>query len=272
MDGSSHGRAVLEALLVTFLWSTSWILMRIGLREIPALTFAGLRYTIAALVLLPGVWSARRELRALPRRDWRRLATLGVVFYAFTQGGVFLALTRLEAASLSLVLCFTPALVATAGLVTLREKPAAVQWIGLALGVGGVLLFFSPTFSRGDGLGFALAGFVLCANAAASLLGRSINRRRVASPIVVTAISMGVGAVLLLGVGLATQGLPKLSATGWGIVAWLAVVNTAVAFTLWNRSLRVLSAVESSTIKTRWRSRSPLSPGSSLARTSVPSG
>ncbi len=181
-------------------------------------------------------------------------------------------MTRLEAASLSLVLCFTPALVATAGLVTLREKPAAVQWIGLALAVGGVLLFFSPTFSRGDGLGFALAGFVLCANAAASLLGRSINRRRVASPIVVTAISMGVGAVLLLGVGLATQGLPKLSATGWGIVAWLAVVNTAVAFTLWNRSLRVLSAVESSTIKTRWRSRSPLSPGSSLARASVPSG
>ncbi len=60
MDGSSHGRAVLEALLVTFLWSTSWILMRIGLREIPALTFAGLRYTIAALVLLPGVWSACR--------------------------------------------------------------------------------------------------------------------------------------------------------------------------------------------------------------------
>jgi drug/metabolite transporter (DMT)-like permease len=146
------------------------------------------------------------------------------------------------------VLCFTPALVATAGLATLGEKPRAMQWIGLALAVGGVLLFFSPAFGRGDALGFALAGLTLCANAAASLLGRAINRRRMASPIVVTAISMGVGAVLLLGAGLATQGLPRFSAMGWVIVGWLAVVNTAIAFTLWNRTLRVLSAVESSTI------------------------
>ncbi len=248
MSGSSHRRAVCEALLVTFLWSTSWILMRFGLREIPALTFAGLRYTLASLVLLPWVWSARREVCALSGRDWVRLVALGVVFYALTQGGIFLALSRLEAAPLSLVLGFTPVLVAAVGLVALREKPSAVQWIGLALAVGGALLFFSPTSARGDALGFALAGLVLCANAAASLLGRSVNRRSTASPIVVTAVSMGVGAAILLGVGTATQGLPKLSVTGWVIVAWLAVVNTALAFTLWNRTLRVLSAVESSAI------------------------
>jgi drug/metabolite transporter (DMT)-like permease len=64
----------------------------------------------------------------------------------------------------------------------------------------------------------------------------------------VTAISMGVGALSLLGIGLAVQGLPPISPAGWGIVAWLAVVNTALAFTLWNRSLRELSAVESSII------------------------
>ncbi len=248
LKGLSHGRAVFLALLVTLLWSTSWVLMRIGLREIPALTFAGLRYTMAALVLLPGVWSARREVRALPRRDWGWLVALGVAFYGLTQGGVFLALTRLKAAPLSLVLSFTPVLVAAAGLVTLGERPSRTQWIGLALAVGGALLFFSPTRVRGDVLGFALAGLTLCANAAAALLGRSVNRRAVGTPVVVTAISMGVGAVLLLGVGLATQGLPALSAQGWGIIAWLAVVNTALAFTLWNRTLRALSAVESSAV------------------------
>lgn len=248
MNPACHRRAVLEALLVTFLWSTSWILMRFGLREIPALMFAGLRYTLASLVLLPWVWSARREVRALSGRDWVRLVALGVVFYALTQGGIFLALSRLEAAPLSLVLGFTPVLVAAVGLVALREKPSAVQWIGLAFAVGGALLFFSPMSARGDAVGFALAGLVLCANVAASLLGRSVNRRSTASPIVVTAVSMSVGAAILLGVGTATQGLPKLSVTGWGIVAWLAVVNTALAFTLWNRTLRVLSAVESSAI------------------------
>ena len=34
----------------------------------------------------------------------------------------------------------------------------------------------------------------------------------------------------------------------WAIIAWLAVVNTAFAFTLWNHTLRTLSAVESSVI------------------------
>lgn len=44
---SPHTRAVLQALLVTFLWSTSWVLIKIGLADIPALTFAGLRYVLA---------------------------------------------------------------------------------------------------------------------------------------------------------------------------------------------------------------------------------
>jgi drug/metabolite transporter (DMT)-like permease len=49
-------------------------------------------------------------------------------------------------------------------------------------------------------------------------------------------------------VGLATQGLPHLSWKSWGIIAWLAAINTAFAFTLWNHTLRRLTAVESSLI------------------------
>ena len=59
---------------------------------------------------------------------------------------------------------------------------------------------------------------------------------------------MGVGAAFLLGSGLVVQGLPPLSPSGWAVIVWLAVVNTALAFTLWNRTLQVLSAVESSII------------------------
>jgi len=46
--------AIFHALLVTFLWSTSWILIKIGLQNrLPPLTFAGFRYTLASLVLAP---------------------------------------------------------------------------------------------------------------------------------------------------------------------------------------------------------------------------
>jgi len=44
---------VLLALLVTLIWSTSWVFIRIGLKDIPALTFAGLRYFFAFLFLIP---------------------------------------------------------------------------------------------------------------------------------------------------------------------------------------------------------------------------
>jgi drug/metabolite transporter (DMT)-like permease len=59
---------------------------------------------------------------------------------------------------------------------------------------------------------------------------------------------MGIGSLVLLGTGLGTQGLPQFSFSGWLIVLWLAAVNTAFAFTLWNLTLRSLSAMESSVI------------------------
>lgn len=48
----SHTKAILQALLVTFIWSLSWVFIKIGLAEIPALVFAGLRYSLAAFTLL----------------------------------------------------------------------------------------------------------------------------------------------------------------------------------------------------------------------------
>jgi drug/metabolite transporter (DMT)-like permease len=59
---------------------------------------------------------------------------------------------------------------------------------------------------------------------------------------------MGVGSLILLATGLLMEGVPRLDASGWSIVLWLAVVNTALAFTLWNHTLRRLTAIESSLI------------------------
>ncbi|MGB2984173.1 MAG: EamA family transporter [Candidatus Bipolaricaulia bacterium] len=249
MRTPANKRAILQALFVTFLWSTSWVLIKVGLKEIPPLTFAGLRYAIACAILLPGLWRRRAEVRALTRTHWAQLIALGIAFYALTQGGQFLTLNHLDAIPFSLILSFTPLLVAVGGTFALREIPARLQWFGIALVLVGAAVYFAPSDTlRGSGIGFVLAGLTLCANTMASLLGRLVNRRRIASPLVVTAISMGIGAACLLGAGMGTQGVPVLTLRAWGIVLWLAIVNTAVAFTLWNRTLRTLSATESSVI------------------------
>jgi drug/metabolite transporter (DMT)-like permease len=243
--------AILQALFVTFLWSTSWVLIKIGLRQVPALTFAGLRYLLAFLVLVPvlGLRGHAGLLRRLAARDWLRLAALGVLFIAITQGGQFMALAYLPAVTVNLVLSLTTIAVALMGLIFLAERPGDLQWLGIGLALAGALIYFIPVgVGGGQTAGLLAAGVCVLANAASSVMGRDVNRRRDMPPLVVTTVSMGFGAVLLLGGGLVFQGLPRLDLTGWGIVGWLAVVNTALAFTLWNRTLQTLTAVESSVI------------------------
>jgi drug/metabolite transporter (DMT)-like permease len=238
-------------LFVTFLWSTSWVLIKIGLKELPALTFAGLRYSLAFACLLPFVLrgAPRDELRRLTPRDWLSLSALGVVYYAATQGAQFLGLFYLPAATVSLFLNFTSLAVAGLGLVFLGEAPTRLQWAGMALFLAGLVFYFYPlALEPGQMMGVWVMLGGVAANALSAVMGRAINRAGRLSPLVVTAPGMGIGGLLLLGIGLLLQPMPQLSWQGWLILLWLAVVNTALAFTLWNRTLRSLSAVESSNI------------------------
>jgi drug/metabolite transporter (DMT)-like permease len=119
----------------------------------------------------------------------------------------------------------------------------------MALFIAGALLFFYPiVIPAGQGLGYLFAGIHIAATSLSSVVGRGINRNRRLHPLTVTLVSMGVGSIVLLGLGLATEPWPRLTLANWAIVLWLAVVNTAFAFTLWNHTLRTLSAVESSVI------------------------
>jgi drug/metabolite transporter (DMT)-like permease len=177
------------------------------------------------------------------------LAVLGIVFYTLTQGGQFLTLNHLEAVTFNLLLSFTTVLVVLFGVVALAEFPTRWQCVGLVILISGVIVYFYPVFiPAGRGLGLTLAAITVCANAVAFVMGRSVNRQGTIPPLVVTVISMGIGAFLLLGIGVVVQGLPPINPFGWAIVVWLAVINTALAFTLWNNTLRTLSALESSII------------------------
>lgn len=249
MRFSTHIKAVLQAFLVTFLWSTSWILIKIALAEIPPLTFAGLRYTCAFLVLLPVLWRRKNKIRTLTLQEWRNLVALGFVFYALTQGGVFISLKYLEPITFSLMLNFTTVFVAVLAFLSLKEVPSWWQWCGILVFLAGVLTYFSPRIiPTGSRIGLIWGGLTVFANAAASVLGRSVNKGNRTDPLVVTVISMGIGAIILLSAGLTFQGLPPISAQSWAIIIWLAIVNTAFAFSLWNKTLQILPAAESSMI------------------------
>ena len=246
-----HLGAVLQALLVTFLWSTSWVLIKIGLADIPAITFAGLRYSLAFLCLLPFALRPAylKPLRSLSRGAWARLVALGLLFYAVTQGAQFLGLAYLPSVTVSLLLNFTTVAVALMGIPLLAERPTVLQWSGVVLNVAGIVTYFYPVaIPAHQVVGLTVVVIGVLANAGSSILGRRVNRAGDVPPLTVTVVSMGIGAGVLLVTGVLAQGLPRLDPTHWAIVGWLAVVNTAFAFTLWNHTLRTLSAMESSII------------------------
>ena len=248
---SPHVTAVFQALLVTFLWSTSWVLIKIGLVDIPALTFAGLRYGLAFLCLLPFFWRSKSvaEVRQLSGAGWVSLIGLGLMFYAVTQGAQFVGLAYLPAVTVNIMLGFTSVVVALLGIVLLDERPSRWQWLGIFVAIAGVLLYFYPVeIPAAQLIGFLVVAVGVLANAGSAVLGRAVNRQKQLRPLTVTTISMGVGALVLLLTGITIQGMLALDWQSWAVIGWLAVVNTAFAFTLWNLSLRTLSAMESSII------------------------
>lgn len=249
MNRSDRLRAILQALLVTFLWSTSWVLIKKSIHELPPLIFAGLRYALAAVVLLPVLWKQRAAVRQLSRGQWFSLLILGLVFYTLTQGGQFMTLKYLDAIPFSLILNFSAPVVALLGIFLLKETPSLIQWGGIVVFLSGVAVYFFPlSFSNSSVFGLILAGSTVLANSGATLLGRAINRLKNIPAGVVTAVSMSIGAFVLLGIGVMVEPFPLISPLNWLVIFWLAAINTAFAFTLWNKSQQVLSAVESSVI------------------------
>lgn len=251
---TGHVRAVFQAVLVTVLWSSSWVLIKEGLNDIPPLTFAGLRYVLASTFLIPITLhqSGLATVRQIAHRNWGYLATFGIVQYTLTQGAQFLSLAYLPATTVSLLLAFTPALVALLGIVMLQEQLSRIQWAGIILFLAGAIIYFGPVrLSEGEQYGLLIGTLGVLANAAQQLLGRYINRDQMHSALLVTAISMTFGSVILLAAGIASEGFPTITLKSWAIIIWHAVINTAFGFWLWNHTQRSLLAVESSVINNR---------------------
>lgn len=248
---NSHLIVIIQALLVTFLWSTSFIIIKWGLIEIQPITYAGLRYILAFLFFIPLIAKKKylTEIKRLSTHQWKKLILLGLVFYTITQGTQFLGLSLLPSVTVSLMLNFTPFVVAIMGIIFLNEKPTNLQWLGTIIFIAGIIVYFFPISIIGNkASGLAIMCVGILANAGSAVIGRNINMNKDISPLVVTFISMGIGAIFLIIIGILYGGFPKISFKTWMYLLWLALINTAFAFTLWNHTLRTLSAMESSII------------------------
>jgi drug/metabolite transporter (DMT)-like permease len=242
---------VLEALLVTFLWSSSYVLVKIGLDQIqiPPLTLVALRYAVASAVLIPLALRRGGSSMLGDPKFLARIAILGLTGYSVAQGLQCLGLFYLPAVSVTFILNFTPVFVLVMGVFGLGERPTNVQLGGMALVLVGAYLFFNDPLSGSSLMGVLITLISGLGWASYMVYSRYTFVREEFDLLGITAFSMGAGTLILVVAALVFEGVSSVPPSGWGIIAWLGVVNTALAFFLWNHALRRLEAFETSILQ-----------------------
>ncbi|MGQ0547865.1 MAG: DMT family transporter [Betaproteobacteria bacterium] len=128
--------------LFVLLWSTGFIGAKLGLPYAEPATFLVLRFTLVLVLLLPICWLSGARWPA-PRGAFH-MAVTGVLLQAGYLGGVFASLhLGMPAGVSALVTGLQPVFTAALGAALLGERTGPRQWLGLALGLAGVVLVVS---------------------------------------------------------------------------------------------------------------------------------
>jgi drug/metabolite transporter (DMT)-like permease len=168
-SGKVSGRlALLVWLSLCAIWGSTWLGIKLGLRDLPPLTFAGIRFALAALVL--GALVAIRGARLpLAGRDWRLLGYTGFLSITVNYALVFWG-EQYISSGLAAVLSATVPLfgLPIAHRYLASERLSASKVAGVLLGVIGVAIVFSGELSIGGPQAlWASAGIILAALATA---------------------------------------------------------------------------------------------------------
>ncbi|MBP6529955.1 MAG: DMT family transporter [Burkholderiales bacterium] len=240
-------RDAFDFVLLAAIWGASFLFMRIGAREFGPFALIGLRSGIAALCLLPLVFM--RDGLAPTLAAARPLAVVGITNAAIPFTLLGYAALSLTAGFSSLINAGTPLWAAVIGLVWLNATLTKPQWLGLALGVlGMVVLTWGKVDFKPGGSGLAVvAGIVATAAYGFSTHYAKKNLAGV-SPMTVAAGSQTASALALLPLMVIFWPERAPSLTAWLAAAALAVLATAFALILYFRLIARLGGQKASTV------------------------
>lgn len=232
----------LYALLVV-IWSSTWVAIKIGLEDSPALLGAGVRFAAAGLVLLAFTALRRRSLRS----DWLLVGILALMPFAFAYGLVYWGEQYVPSGLAAVLFGVLPLYVGILAGILLPEEPLRVWLVaGVVIAIGGLALTFAESLELGHS-DRALAGAVaLALSPVGAAVGNVSIKRRAAEldAVVLNGWGMLGGGVLLLAVSAAGEdwGGFHWTAESIGSIAYLALVGSAVAFVVLTVLLRHITA------------------------------
>jgi drug/metabolite transporter (DMT)-like permease len=240
MEAPSHRRTwqtLLAFAIIYFVWGSTFLAIRVGVREVPPFLLASLRFLIAGLVLYG--WTAARRERSPTGRQWLSILVIALLIFVFDYGLLFWAEQRVPSGLAAVMMATIPAFMALFEIFFLRtQKLTARLALALLIGLAGVAVLVSRTLNLGgapiDRAGAAALIFASMSFAASSALSRRLPLPE--SKVLSSGAQMLAGGVLL---GLTSAALGEfrnfhpatVSRAAWLALLYLIIAGSIIAFT-----------------------------------------
>jgi drug/metabolite transporter (DMT)-like permease len=229
---------------IYLVWGSTFLAIRIGVRELPPLLFGGLRFLLAG-TLLAVVALVLREQFPRRRVEWRWMVLFSLLMITFSNGLGTIALQYVPSNEGALLAASTALWIAVLGAFGPRGHALTARGLlGVLLGCVGVLLIVWPRGAQPAGhLGWQ--ALILLSNfswAVGTILYR--DSALAIGPIAFNAVMMLLGGTWLVLGGLATGELPRWEWRPGGLAAmiYLAVFGSALAYTSYSWLLKRVPA------------------------------
>ena len=230
-------KTLLAFAIIYFVWGSTFLAIRVGVREVPPLILAAMRFSTAGLVLY--LWMLARGERSPSWREWRSAALLGTVIFVFDYGLLFWAEMRVPSGIAAVMLATIPAFMALSEILFLRTQRLTFRLVmALLIGIGGVAVLMNHSLNLGgaaiDKLGAMALIFASVSWSVASAVSRKVPLPQ--SKVMSSGVQMLAGGVFLF-VAAAAFGEfrnfhPAMVSRGaWLALAYLIVAGSIIGFT-----------------------------------------
>jgi len=163
--------------IIYFVWGSTFLAIRVGVREVPPLILAAMRFLAAGIVLYG--WMIARGERSPSGREWRSASLLGMVIFVLDYGLLFWAEQRVPSGIAAVMLATIPVFMALSEIIFLNTQTLTVRLVlALLIGIGGVAVLMSRSLNLGgapvDKMGAVALIFASVSWSVASALARKL--------------------------------------------------------------------------------------------------
>src|ERR1700735_3926612 len=187
-------KVLLAFSIIYFVWGSTFLAIRVGVREVPPFLLAGMRFLVAGVVLYG--WMRVRGTPFPTVRDWGASLFVAVLIFVLDYGLLFWAEKRVPSGIAAVMLATIPVFMALAEILFLRTQVLTLRLaFALMVGIGGVLVLVSRSAGFGD-RGIDPAGAIALVVAAVSWSVAATLSRKLRLP---ESKAMSSGAQMLAG-------------------------------------------------------------------------